>query len=474
MDKSILYESIESASSIIKDVSDKIWEYAELSMEEKQSAALYKKVLAELGFTVEDRIAGVPTAFSGRYGSGKPVIGILAEYDALSGISQVADITEKRCLIPGGNGHGCGHNLLGAGSLGAAIAIKNAIEADILPGTVVFYGCPGEEGCAGKTFMAREGVFADLDAALCWHPGDVNEVTTGTCAACLQYEYTFTGISAHAAGDPENGRSALDGAELMNIGVQFLREHMSKKASVHYAFSSAGGLSPNVVQAEAKVIYMIREADVSKAKALLNRVNDIAKGAALMTGTSVSWRQLDGTSNTVSNTVMEKVLYDNLCEAPQPVYTAEERKYADALKATYSVTALPGQNTEFDKNLWKLVNEKSEGGHRSLNDYILDYVPSSVFTPGSTDVGDVSWLTPTAQFTTVTWTSGSPGHSWQNVAIGKSSIAHKGVLYAAKTMAGTAADMMENPELLKKIRNEFTSCVGPYDCPLENSLKVPE
>lgn len=473
MDKEFLYKSIDASASVIEDVSDLIWEYAELSMEETKSAALYKKVLAELGFVVEDAVAGIPTAFSGTFGSGKPVIGILAEYDALSGLSQVADAVDKSPLIPGANGHGCGHNLLGAGSLGAAIAIKNAIEADILPGTVVFYGCPGEEGCAGKTFMAREGVFSHLDAALCWHPGDVNEVTTGTCAACLQYEYTFTGISAHAAGDPENGRSALDGAELMNIGVQFLREHIGKKASVHYAFSNAGGLSPNVVQSEAKLIYMIREATVSKAKQLLARVHDIARGAALMTGTTVSWKQIDGTANTVSNTVMEKVLYENMCLAPMPEYSQDEWDYANALKSTYASEALPGQNTDINKDLWMMVKEKSNNGTRSLNDFLLSYVPSSVFTPGSTDVGDVSWLTPTAQFTTVTWVSGSPGHSWQNVAIGKSSIAHKGVLYAAKVMAGAAADMMESPSLLAAIRQEFEATVGPYDCPLESSLPVP-
>ena len=473
MDKEFLYKSIDASASVIEDVSDLIWEYAELSMEETKSAALYKKVLAELGFVVEDAVAGIPTAFSGTFGSGKPAIGILAEYDALSGLSQVADAVDKSPLIPGANGHGCGHNLLGAGSLGAAIAIKNAIEAGILPGTVVFYGCPGEEGCAGKTFMAREGVFSHLDAALCWHPGDVNEVTTGTCAACLQYEYTFTGISAHAAGDPENGRSALDGAELMNIGVQFLREHMGKKASVHYAFSNVGGLSPNVVQSETKLIYMIREATVSKAKQLLARVHDIARGAALMTGTAVSWKQIDGTANTVSNTVMEKVLYKNMCLAPLPEYSQDEWDYANALKSTYTSEALPGQNTDIDKNLWMMVKEKSNNGTRSLNDFLLSYVPSSVFTPGSTDVGDVSWLTPTAQFTTVTWTSGSPGHSWQNVAIGKSSIAHKGVLYAARVMAGAAADMMESPSLLAAIRQEFEATVGPYDCPLESSLPVP-
>ena len=474
MDKNFLYDRVESAAQIIRDVSDKIWEYAEISMEETRSAALYKKVLGELGFTVEDKVAGIPTAFSGSYGSGRPVIGILAEYDALSGLSQAANVTVKDSLVPEGNGHGCGHNLLGAGSLGAAIAIKEAIKAGILKGTVVFYGCPGEEGCAGKTFMARDGVFRDLDAALCWHPGDVNEVTTGTCAACLQYEYTFTGISAHAAGDPENGRSALDGAELMNIGVQFLREHMSKKASVHYAFSNTGGLSPNVVQSQAKLIYMIREANVSKAKKLLQRVHNIAKGAALMTGTSVSWKQIDGTSNTVSNSVMEKILYENMACAPLPTYSQDEWEYANALKSTYSAETLPGQNTEVSHGLWLQVKEKSDNGKRALNDFLLQYVPSNTFTPGSTDVGDVSWLTPTAQFTAVTWTSGSPGHSWQNVAIGKSSIAHKGALYAAKVMAGAAADMIEKSDLLMEIRKEFEAFVGSYDCPLEDDLKVPE
>ncbi len=474
MDKGYLYQVIEDSAPLITEVSDKIWDFSELSMEEKQSAALYVDVLAKEGFQAESPVAGIPTAFSGRFGAGKPVIGILGEFDALSGLSQQADCLCKAPLTPDGNGHGCGHNLLGAASLGAAIALKKAIENGKLSGTVIFYGCPGEEGCAGKTFMAREGIFKDLDAALCWHPGDVNEVTTGSCAACLQYEYSFTGISAHAAGDPENGRSALDGAELMNIGVQFLREHMGKKASVHYAFSNAGGLSPNVVQSSAKVIYMIREETVAKAKALLNRVHDIAKGAALMTGTKVSWQQIDGTANTVSNTEMEKVLYENMACTPLPDYTRQEWEFAEALKATYPTSCLPGQNTEYSRSLQRKVAELTDNGSKALNDFLLPYTPSDVFTPGSTDVGDVSWLTPTAQFTAVTWTSCSPGHSWQNVTMGKSSIAHKGVLYAAKVLAGTAADMMEKPALLEKIRGEFAVNVGPYDCPLEADLKIPE
>ena len=472
MDKKILYNCIDDKSPVLTALSDRIWEYAELSMAEYRSAADYLKILKAEGFSVEKDLCGIPTAFLGRYGSGKPVIGILGEFDALSGLSQEAGLAEKKPITPDGCGHGCGHNLLGAASLGAAIAIKEQIEAGILSGTVVFYGCPGEEGCAGKTFMARDGMFRDLDAALCWHPGDVNEVTTGSNAACLQYEFSFTGIASHAAGDPESGRSALDGAELMNIGVQFLREHMSKSCSVHYSFVDAGGVSPNVVQPTARMLYMVRGDTVRSAKALLNRVQKIAQGAALMTETQVSWRQIDGTANTLSNHVLEQVLYDNLLAAPLPCYTPEEEALAQALKATYTTTCLPGQRTAEDYALRTFVAQHSENGTKALNDFVLPYAPSMVLSPGSTDVGDVSWLTPTAQFTAVTCSSGSPGHSWQNVSVGKTSIAHKGLLLAAKVLAGAAADLMEQPQVLLQARAEFDiSAAAGYDCPLEPDVK---
>ena len=226
--KQSIYNTVEEKAKVITDLSDKIWGFAEISMEEFQSTEAYVEVMKSEGFEVETNLCGIKTAFLGRYGTEKPVIGILGEFDALSGLSQVAGATGRQWLCEGGNGHGCGHNLLGAASLGAAIAVKREIEKGALKGTVVFYGCPGEEGCAGKTFMARDGMFRDLDAALCWHPGDVNEVTTGSNAACMQFEYTFTGLTAHAAGDPQNGRSALDAAELMNVGVQFIRTHAKK------------------------------------------------------------------------------------------------------------------------------------------------------------------------------------------------------------------------------------------------------
>lgn len=467
MDKSFLYQSVDAAADVITDLSDAIWGFAELSMEEYQSAEAYCTVLEQQGFQVRRKLCGLPTAFSGSYGTGKPVIGILGEFDALSGLSQKPGVAAHEPITEGGCGHGCGHNLLGAASLGAAIAIKDAIAAGILPGTVVFYGCPGEEGCAGKTFMARDGMFRDLDAALTWHPGDTNEVTTGSNAASLQVVYTFQGLAAHAAGDPENGRSALDAAELMNVGVQFLREHMEDKCSVHYSFLDAGGVSPNVVQPTAKLLYMVRGENVRKAKALLKRVDNIAKGAALMTDTTVSSHQVDGTASTLSNTVLEQLLQANLEQAPLPSYTDEEWAFAGQLKSTYTCDSLPGQMTGSDRKLRTFVAEKTQGGQRAINDFVMPYVPSNAFEKGSTDVGDVSWLTPTAQFTAATWASGSPGHSWQNVAIGKSSIAHKGELYAAKVLAGAVADLMTQPELLTQARQEFNeSAAEGYDCPI--------
>ena len=467
MDKTYLYQAIEDKSPVITGLSDKIWEYAELSMMEAKSTAEYIAVLKAEGFRVQENLCGISTAFSGSFGTGKPVIGFLGEFDALSGLSQAAGISQPQPLTEGGCGHGCGHNLLGAGALGAAIAVKKAIEAGHLQGTVVFYGCPGEEGCAGKTFMARDGMFRDLDAALTWHPGDTNEVTIGSNAASIQVEYRFSGNAAHAADDPWNGRSALDAAELMNVGVQFLREHMRPKESVHYAFSDAGGISPNVVQPTATLVYMIRGENVRTAKALAKRVDDIAKGAALMTGTTVTSHQIDGTANTLSNSILEQLLHDNLTDAPLPEYTQEEILFARRMKATFAPSSLPGLLTNEDPRLRKLVIQKTEHGRKAINDFVFPYVPSYKFSPGSTDVGDVSWLTPTAQFTAVTWPSGCPGHSWQIVSCGKTALAHKGTLLAAKVLAGAAADLMENPALLAQVRDEFEiTAADGYDCPI--------
>ncbi len=468
MDQKKLYQWIEEKSPLICDLADRIWEYAELSLQEYRSTEAYLEVLRQEGFTVKEHLAGIDTAFSGSFGEGHPVIGILGEYDALSSLSQKAGSLCREEVVEGGNGHGCGHNLLGAGALAAALAIKQAIAAGELRGTVVFYGCPGEEGCAGKTFMARAGLFRDLDAALTWHPGDTNEVTTGSNAACLQYAYTFTGVSAHAAGDPYHGRSGLDAAELMNVGIQFLREHIRPGESIHYSFLDVGGSSPNVVQPRATVLYMVRSDNVANAKKLLKRVHQNAQGAALMTQTQVSWQQIDGTASTLSNTVLERLLQTHLEQAPMPSYTAQELDYGKALANTYPREGLPGSVTLLDASVRHQVDALSEGGQKAINDFVMPYVPSSRMEPGSTDVGDVSWLTPTAQFTAATWTSQAPGHSWQNVSIGKTSIGHKGMLYGAKVLAGAVATLMEQPRILEEARAEFqiTAKAG-YNCPLE-------
>ena len=471
MDKKLIYACVEDRAPLLTDLSDRIWEYAELSMMEHRSTAAYLAILREEGFNVRENLCGMETAFSASYGEGRPIIGLLGEYDALSGLSQFPGITCKEPLVEGGCGQGCGHNLLGAASLGAAIAIKEAIKAGNLKGTVVFYGCPGEEGCAGKTFMARDGQFRDLDAALTWHPSDVNEVSTGSNAASIQVEYSFTGIAAHAANDPHLGRSALDAAELMNVGVQFLREHMETKCAVHYSFADAGGLSPNVVQPTAKLIYMVRGETVRKAKQLLKRVNNIARGAALMTDTEMEWRQIDGTSSTVSNEVLEQLLYKNMTEAPLPHYSEDEITFAAGLRTTYQVAGLPGSRTDENRQIRSFVLEKTHHGRTAVNNFVIPYYPSCHFNPGSSDVGDVSWLTPTAQFNAVTWASGCPAHSWQTVSTGKTSFAHKGLLYAAKALAGSVADLMENPDLVAKARAEFreTTAEG-YDCPISKDI----
>lgn len=466
MNKQKLYDSVDKNAEKITALSDAIWDFSELSMKEYKSAAYYCDLLEQEGFRVERKLCGIPTAFSGSFGSGKPRIGILGEFDALSGLSQCPGSTKRESLNPGGNGQGCGHNLLGAAAFGAALAVKKAIEAGLLHGTVVFYGCPGEEGCAGKTFMARDGMFRDLDAALTWHPGDTNEIKVGSSAASMQVEYSFTGVSAHAADNPHMGRSALDAVELMHVGIQFLREHMPPNSSIHYSITDAGSVSPNVVQPAATTVLMVRGETVRKAKALLERVNKIAQGAALMTETSVAMRQIDGTASILPNETLERVMYENMQQVPVPEYTAAEREFAEALHATYPA-AVPGLLSNFNRQVWAYANKMTDGGKRAINDFIMPYVPYFAYAPGSTDVGDVSWLTPTAQITTATWTSAAPGHSWQNVSIGRTSIAHKGVLQAAKIIAGSAADLMEQPELLEKARAEFDEAAAEgYDCPI--------
>ena len=468
-------EYVDSKTDLICDVSHKIWEYAELSLKEFKSAELYEKVCADEGFKVEKGICGIETAFSASYGEGRPYIGILAEYDALSGLSQECFSLNRKELVPGGSGHGCGHNMLGAGAFGAALAVKDYLVSSGQKGTVILFGCPGEEGGASKAFMARDGVWKDLDCALTWHPGDTNEVSTGTCNSCIQVLYTFKGIAAHAAGNPEMGRSALDAVELMNVGVQFLREHMPSDCRIHYAIVNGGGVSPNVVQPEASVLYMVRSVAVKDSIALQARVDKIAEGAAMMTETTFDRQFIDGTANTVPNTVLEKIVWDNLKEQQLPEYSDEELEFAEKLSKTYPVSGkLPGLGSKISPSIAEEVKELVKNSPEGLYNFVMPFYSGNDFSAGSTDVGDVSWLTPAVQFNTVCFVADAPGHSWQNVSCGASSLGDKGTLLASKVIACSAIDLFEKPELIEEARKEHakrTAEFGGFVSPIPDDAK---
>lgn len=466
--KQIALAAIDNKAALIKDTADQIWNFAELSLQEFNSCSLYCSILEKEGFLVEQGICHIETAFCASFGSGRPYIGILAEYDALSGLSQRAGMTSLEELIPGGNGHGCGHNLLGAGALAAALGIKAYLEETKQSGTVILYGCPGEEGGAAKAFMAREKLWSSLDAALTWHPEDNNEVVTGSTNACIQVQYKFSGVASHASGAPEMGRSALDAVELMNIGVQFLREHMSDKARIHYAITDAGGVSPNVVQPKASVLYMVRSNHVAEAISLQERVDKIAEGAALMTETTYERKFIDGLADTISNHTLEKLLFDNYTALGVPSYTDEEFAYADELAKTYpSFDQVPGFAASYDLDAKEQVQSMQKQVGHSMNAFLSPLYQGEAFRAGSTDVGDVSWLTPTAQIHVAAWPNGCPGHSWQNVSCAGTSIGHKAAIHAGKVLAVTAIDLLENTAILQEARKEFEKRTKEgYQCPI--------
>lgn len=467
-EKQMAISFIDEKADLIVQVADSIWEYAELSLQEEKSAALYCETLEKEGFHVEKGVCGIPTAFSASYGSGHPIIGILAEYDALSGLSQKGGSLKQEEQISGGCGHGCGHNLLGAGAFASALGVKAYLKSTKQSGTVILYGCPGEEGGAAKAFMARENIWRTLDAALTWHPEDRNEVATGSSNSCIQVQYHFSGVASHAAGSPERGRSALDAVELMNIGVQFLREHMSDQARIHYAITDAGGRSPNVVQPRATVLYMVRSNHVNEAVELQNRVDKIAEGAALMTETTFERQFIDGLADTVTNHTLEKLLYQNYKELGIPTHTAQEHTYADALAATYPGSdGVPGIGTQYSAEYAAQVKTlRAQVGH-AMNDFLLPLYQGEAFKPGSTDVGDVSWQCPTAQIHVAAWPNGCPGHSWQNVSCDRTSIGHKAAVHAGKVLAAAAIDLLNQPSLLEEAKAEFLERTAEgYTCPI--------
>lgn len=444
---------IDEKQAMLTGLADQLWDSPETAFAEIQSAKLLCDTLRAEGFRVQENLAGIPTAFLGSYGNGKPVIGFLGEYDALSNMDQASGVTTQQG-DPGKDGHGCGHNLLGVGSLGAAIAAKCYLEQTGKSGTVIYFGCPGEEGGSGKAFMARDGVFDGLDAALGWHPDQENAVYTRTSLANCQVLYKFDGIAAHAATSPHLGRSALDAVELMNVGVNFLREHMSADCRVHYAITDAGGFAPNVVQSHAEVLYLIRSGDAAALTELSQRVDDIAAGAALMTGTTMTKDFIKACSNTVLNDGLQKLLYENMEKIGAPEATAEDLDFAARLTRA-ALTQFP------DADPVRPI-------HTEVKPYCGQVTPSC----GSTDVGDVSWVCPTAQILTASYAAGTPNHTWQQVTQGKLPLAHKSMLYAAKVLAATAAELFADPAKLKAIQEEHKERTGgKYLCPIPAGVR---
>lgn len=449
MDKWSVIQYLEERAEDFYKLSDKIWENAEIRFKEKQSVKDYVAFLKNEGFSITVGDAGLKTGFHAVWGSGKPVIGFLGEYDALAGLSQKAGVSVKESLVKDGNGHGCGHNLLGVGALMGAVGFKHYLETEGKTGTVVFFGCPAEEGGSGKTFMARQGCFDQLDLALSWHPNDCNMMPPGPVLANDAVRYSFTGKASHAAAAPEAGRSALDALELMNIGVQFLREHIPSTARIHYAITNAGGISPNIVQPYASALYQIRAPFAPELSDLYERVNNIAKGAAMMTETQVEIKFLKGTSNTVLIPALDEVMYNNMCEIPNPVEHANDIAFdREIVKTQMPADKIP-------ENVFDL---KPRNWNKSVN------IP----LPGSSDVGDVSWICPVSQCGTSTWPVGTAAHSWQAVACGKSDFAHKGMLYAGQIIAATAIDVCNNPEIIETAWKQLKEKTGnhPYHCPI--------
>jgi len=465
-------EMLEAETENFCGFSDAVWDNPETAFSESRSAEILIAALKQYGFEVTEKVAGIDTAFSGRFGSGKPVIGFLGEFDALSGLSQKSGISTKDPIAAGEPGHGCGHNLLGVGALAAAVGVKRYIEETGCSGTVIFYGCPGEEGGSGKAFMARDGVFDELDCAVTWHPWDTNRASNESSLANYQVAYKFKGISSHAASSPHLGRSALDAVELMNIGVQFLREHIVDSARIHYAITDAGGYSPNVVQPKAEVLYLIRAKDNNQLEAIYKRVNKIAQGAALMTETELEIDFIKACSNFVCNTTMIKLMQQALEELPLPEYSAEDIKFAEDIKASYETPGNP-----YAAQLNRFSAEEADFFRKNFDkpiyDFIVPYTPVEGDMGGSTDVGDVSWVCPTVQLFTVAKAACTPGHSWQQTAQGKSPIAHKGMMHAAKTMANMAVKLLESPDIIDQAKAEHKVRLGgsEYKCAIPKEVR---
>ena len=427
--------SIDVHKEKFENIAINIWNYAELGYQEKQSSNLLAQSLKDEGFVIKKGVADIPSAFIAEFNNGGPVIGILGEFDALPGLAQSTSPFKEVIDNETGAGHACGHHLFGAASAWAAVAVKEWLVKNNVPGTIRFYGTPAEEGGSGKVYMVREGLFNDVDIVLHWHPDDTNSANSRTSNANKSAKFTFRGISAHAAGSPEQGRSALDGVEAMNHMVNMMREHIPQESRIHYVITK-GGLAPNVVPDLAEVYYYVRHPKMTVVEDLFLRVLKTANGAALGTDTKMSYEVMHGNFSLLPNDTLQKIVHKNLEQLGGVIYNNEENKYASNIYSTF----IEPNN--------KIGTQESVRPFKSSHGY------------GSTDVGDVSWNVPTAGFRTATWVPGTAAHSWQAVASGGTSIGLKGAELAAKTLAKTATEIFLDTSIIDISKNELKYRVG--------------
>ncbi len=449
--KEIILDYINDQDEKMTYIAKEIWNHPQVALQETFACKMLAKELEDDGFAIEWGAGHMPTAFVATWGEGSPTIGILGEYDALPGLSQTVSTT-KTPIEQGGPGHGCGHNLYGTACMGSVMALKRAMEAEGIKGTLRFYGCPAEETLVGKTFMARDGVFDDLDAAISWHPGGTNIVWNGSSLALNSFKVNFHGVAAHAGGAPHLGRSALDGVVLMDVGVNYLREHVMQEARIHSVVTS-GGQAPNVVPAYAQVWYFVRAPHRDQVDEIYGRMLEIAQGAALMSGTTHDVEFVTGCYDVLPNSVMSDLLLEKMQEADGIQFTDQERTFAKELQATFPSGSV---SRAFD---WAQRSANGGIADHDVNNPLWEQVLPHSSTPplmgGSTEVGDVSWITPTGQLTTCCWPLGTPGHSWQTVVSSGSTIGAKGMIFAAKGMALAGYDLFTKPDLLTAAKAEF-------------------
>ncbi|WP_312810802.1 amidohydrolase [Sedimentibacter sp.] len=466
-------EILKKKKEKIVDISDRIWEFSELPYDEYNSCRLLTEALEDEGFIINRGVADMPTAFTASFGNGKPVFGFLGEYDALDKLSQTAGCTERNPVVEGKPGHGCGHNLLGAGSLGAALVMKEYLSVNKLSGTVIYFGCPAEEGAGSKQFMARAGLFDDVDFVYTWHPASVNRVQSDRTVAIMGANFKFKGLTSHAGGSPHLGRSALDAAELMSVGVNYLREHMIDQARIHYAYVDAGGVSPNVVQDRSLIKYEVRSPKVAQVKELFERVVKVAKGAALMTETEVDYEITMAFSDYIPNAALAEIADEAFKEVGAPKWDEEDYNLAKEYLFSYNDSTI--------KSIKEYITE--EYGEERMDEILDKPLDSEVhpyegnnikYVSGSTDVGDVCYAVPTINFNVATACIGNVGHTWQMTGQSRSSIAYKGLLTAVKVMTLSAIKTMKNPEVTEKAKDiVLKQNGGAYECPLPDSIKPP-